>query len=234
MKTAILKITLCALFLASSNLAFAQKNTKELKEVYDFDYIYKLKMTHTKDDIQFDYYLKNDVEYFGFLMPMMSKNKDGMEMFTVMDTENKVTAMFMEVMGRKIVQKTKIKLDDFDADNDVSDYTIKEIGSKTILGYDCQGFVMENKDTELTFYITDKAPVSFNKIWDNNGKTKMPKGFNSAWMKKYSENGLMMEMQYVDKKKSKNNVTMTCIAIDKTDFSIQTSSYGSLLGGFGG
>ena len=225
----LLRVVFGFIFLWSSNQILAQNNSKELKDIYDFDYTYKLKMTNNKDDIQFDYYLKKDAEYFGFALPMMGKDQQGMNMFTVMDNENLVTAMFMEVMGKKVVQKTKIKLSDFDADNNASDYTIKEIGSKTILGYKCQGFIMENKDSEITFYITDEAPISFNKIWDT-GKNKMPKGFNPSWMKKYSD-GLMMEMQYVDKKKSKNNMTMTCIALEKTDFSITPSNYGSMLGG---
>lgn len=233
METTLFRVVLAFIFLCSSNLILAQKNTKELQDNYDFDYTYKLKMTSKKDDIQFDYYLKKDAPYFGFAIPLMTKDQEGMNLFTVMDTETAVTAMFMEVMGRKVVQKSKIKLSDFDSDDNTSDYTIKEIGSKTILGYNCQGFIMENKESEVTFYITDEAPVSFNKMW-NTGKNKMPKGFNPAWMKTYSENGLMMEMDYVDKKKSKNNMTMTCVGLEKTDFSIQTTDYGSMLGAFSG
>ena len=233
MKNTIFRVVLGFTFLFSSNLLLAQNNSKELKDSYDFDYTYKLKMTNKKDDIQFDYYLKKDAGYFGFAIPLMTKEQEGMNMFTVMDNDRAVTAMFMEVMGKKVVQKSKIKLSDFNSDNDTSDFTIKEIGSKTILGYNCQGFIMENKESEITVYITDEAPVSFNKMWDT-GKNKMPKGFNPSWMKKYSENGLMMEMHYVDKKKAKNNMTMTCVALEKTDFSIQTSNYGSMLGAFGG
>ena len=233
MKTTLFKAFLGFIFLFSSNHILAQKNAKDLKDNYDFDYIYKLKMTNNKDDIQFDYYLKKDAGYFGFALPLMTKEQEGMNMFTVMDNDRAVTAMFMEMMGKKVVQKSTIKVSDFDSDNDTSDYTIKEIGSKTILGYKCQGFMMENKENEITIYMTDEAPISFNKIWDT-GKNKMPKGFNPAWMKKYSENGLMMEMHYVDKKKSKNNMTMTCIELEKTEFSIQASDYGSMLGAFSG
>lgn len=233
MKTSVFNVILTFTFLFSSNLILAQKESSELKDSYDFDYIYKLKMTNKKDDMQFDYYLKKDAGYFGFELPAVTKGQEGMNMFTVMDNDNSVTAMFMEMMGKKVVQKSKIKLNDFDSDNDTSDFTIKEIGSKDILGYTCQGFIMENKDSVITVYITDEAPVSFNKIW-NTGKNKMPKGFNPDWMKKYSENGLLMEMDYIDKKKSKNNMTMTCVALEKTDFLIQASDYGSMLGAFGG
>ena len=233
MKTTLFKVFLGIIFLFSPHHLRAQKDSKELKDNYDFDYIYKLKMTNKKDDIQFDYYLKEGAGYFGFALPIMTKEQEGMNLFTVMDTDRAVTAMFMDIMGKKVVQKSKIKLSDFDSEQDTSDYTIKEIDSKTILGYKCQGFVMESKKTEITVYMTDEAPISFNKVWDT-GKNKMPKGFNPAWLKKYSDNGLLMEMHYVDKIKAKNNMTMTCTALEKTDFSIQASDYGSMLGAFTG
>lgn len=223
---------LCFSLLLSSTLFFAQNNSKELNDTYNFDYIYKLEMTSKKDVIEFDYYLKKDAGYFGFDLPTISKSQEGVKMFTVIDNDNEVTAMFMEMMGKKMLKKSKLKLSDFDSD-DNSDYKMEKIGSKTILGYNCDGFVMEDDKSKLTFYMTNEAPVSFNQIWDT-GKAKLPKGFNPAWMEKYAENGLMMEMQYVDKKKSKHNMTMECVGLEKTDFSIQTSDYGSMLGAFGG
>lgn len=231
MKNKLLTLFLCVSISIYSVSLFSQ-GSKELQASYDFDYLYKLEMTNKKDVIEFDYYLKKDAGYFGFQLPTMTKGQEGMNMFTVMDNDNEVTAMFMEMMGKKIVKKTKIKLSDFDTD-DTSDYKIDKIGSKTILGYNCEGFVMEDSKSKVTFYITNEAPVSFNKIW-NTGKTNMPKGFNPAWMEKYAENGLMMEMDYVDKKKTKNNMTMECVGLEKTDFSIQASDYGSMLGAFGG
>lgn len=189
-------------------------------------------MTHKKDDIQFDYYLKKDADYFGFDISAMTKGNADMKMFTVMDNGNAVTAMFMEMMGKKIVRKSKIKLSDFTSDEDANDFTFTKIASKTILGFDCDGFVGENKDSQVTFYITNEAPVSFSKIWETD-KNKTPKGFNPAWVEKYTDNGLLMEMDYVDKKKSKNNMTMECVGLEKTDFSIQASDYGSMLGALG-
>lgn len=231
MKNNLLTIFLCISF-SMYSFSIISQNSKELQASYNFDYIYKLEMTSKKDVIEFDYYLKKDAGYFGFQLPTVSKDQEGMNMFTVMDNDNQVTAMFMEMMGKKIVKKSKIKLSDFGTD-DTSDYKIDKIGSKTILGYNCEGFVMEDAKSKITFYITNEAPVSFNKIW-NTGKTNMPKGFNPAWMEKYAENGLMMEMDYVDKKKTKNNMTMECVGLEKTNFSIQASDYGSMLGAFGG
>lgn len=232
MKSSVVRVALCFLFLFSTSIVLSQKGSKELKDLYNFDYIYKLKITNKKDEIQMDYYLKKDAGYFGFDISEMTKGQKDMKMFTVIDYDNSTTGMFMEMMGKKMVQKSKIKLSDFDLDENDPDFTITKIGSKTILGYNCQGFVMENKDSEVTVYLTDEAPVSFNKVWDNS-RSKMPKGFNPAWMETYAENGLMMEMQFIDKKKKKNNTTMLCVGLEKTDFSLQASDYGSMLGALG-
>jgi hypothetical protein len=220
-------------FLFVFQTGYSQKVSKiQLPATYDFDYTYKLKMTHKKGDINLTYFLKEGAQYFGFDTADMTKGSDT-KMFMVMDGNLGVTAMFMEMMDKKIVQKTKLKASDFDNDSDDSEYTFTKIDSKTIMGYECEGFVSENDDNKITFYITDDVPVSFNQVFGANVK-QMPKGFNPDWMKKYAENGLMMQMIFVDKKKSKNSMTMDCIGLDKTDFSINASAYGSMMSAFGG
>lgn len=230
MKNSVIVSALLALaFLFPNTNVQAQGNSKAIEDVYAFDYIYKLNMATKKDDILFDYYLTNDANYFGMdISSAISNDKNEMKVFTVVDSENAVTAIFMEMMGKKILKKSKFKIDDFDSKEDDS-FTFTKIDSKTILGYQCDGFVGENKDSKITFYITNEAPVSFNKMWKND-KSKTPKGFNPAWVEKYTDNGLLMEMDFVDKKKSKNNMTMTCVGLEKTDFSVDTSEYGSMLG----
>ncbi|MFD2915103.1 DUF4412 domain-containing protein [Psychroserpens luteus] len=219
-------------FLFIFQAGYSQKASKiELPSTYDFDYTYKLKMTHKKGDLVLTYFLKKDAQYFGFDTADMTKGSDT-KMFMVMDTNLGVTAMFMEMMGKKIVQKTKLKTSDFDDDSDNSNYTFTKIDSKTIMGYECEGFMSENDEHKITFYITDDVPVSFNQVFGANAK-QMPKGFNPDWMKKYAENGLMMQMIFVDKKKSKNSMTMDCVGLDKTDFSINASAYGSMMSAFG-
>jgi hypothetical protein len=220
-------------FLFVFQTGYSQKASKiQLPTTYDFDYTYKLKMTHKKGDMELTYFLKEGAQYFGFDTGDMTKGSDT-KMFMVMDGSIGVTAMFMEMMGKKVVQKTKLKGSDFDTNSENSDYTFTKIESKTIMGFECEGFVSENDENKITFYITDDVPVSFNQVFGSNAKN-MPKGFNPDWMKKYAENGLMMQMIFVDKKKSKNSMTMDCIGLDKTDFSIDTSAYGSMMSAFGG
>ncbi len=230
----ITKFAIYLTFLMIFQFGFSQKTSKvELPSTYDFDYIYQLKMTYKKGDVTFDYYLKEGGTYFGFDSAEMSKSSPDTKMFMVMDSNLNITAMFMEMMGKKVVQKTKLKASDFESDDDMSEYTFTQIDSKTINGYECEGFLSENDKVKMTFYITDDVPVSFNQGFGNNMKN-VPKGFSAALLKKYADNGLMMEMIYEDKKKSKNNMTMQCTDLEKTDFSIDTSKYGSMMGAFGG
>ncbi|WP_296380135.1 DUF4412 domain-containing protein [Winogradskyella sp.] len=227
-------VLICCFTLQCVSAQLGKASKVKLPATYDFDYIYKLKMTHKKGDMTFDYYLKENAEYFGFNSAEMSKSSPDTKIFMVMDNNLNITAMFMEMMGKKIVQKTKLKASDFNSDDEnMSDYKFTEIESKTINGFECEGFVSENDKMKITFYITDDVPVSFNQIFGANMKS-LPKGFNPAIMKKYEENGLMMEMIFEDKKKSKNNMTMECTSIEKTDFSIDTTKYGSMMGAFGG
>jgi len=229
-KTSVICFLLC--FISQQGFAQMPNSKKvDLPATYTFDYNYKLKMTSQsqKDEMVMDYYLKKDADYFGFKMNQM-KTEQG-DMFFVMDNKLNVNAMFMDLMGQKMVQTSSLDMKEMTKEDAESnkDFNIKKIGTKTILGYDCQGFVTDNEDAEITFYIAENAPVSFNKMWDANSK-HMPKGFNAEWLKKM-ENGLMMEMTYKDKKKSKSDMTMTCVGLEKTDFSIKTSEYKS---GFGG
>jgi hypothetical protein len=90
------KFVLLLTLLLGFQITYAQKASKvELPSTYDFDYIYKLKMTHKKGDITFDYYLKKGSEYFGFDSEVMAKGSKDTKMFMVMDNELNIKAMFM-------------------------------------------------------------------------------------------------------------------------------------------
>lgn len=220
--------TFFALFIISQ-LTFAQfgkANKVQIPANYDFTWIVKMEMKTKKHTFGMDYYMKEDTKYFGIKNDMLAKQGQGGDIFMVMDIDLEVTSMFMEMMGKKIIQKTSIKGIGDTVENDDS-YTYEKIGSKTILGYHCDGFKAENDEHSITFYVSNEVPVSFTQLWDADKKT-MPKGFNTAWMKKYAENGAVLEMQFDDKKKSKNNMIMTCTGIEKTDFSIKTTDYKSM------
>lgn len=88
---------------------FNTGNTKAspdlIADSYTFTWKYSLKMTTKDGQMILDYYLHPGAGYFGFTTEAMNS------MFTVMDNENKITAMFMTSKGNNIVMASQISDD---------------------------------------------------------------------------------------------------------------------------
>lgn len=110
-------------------------------------------------------------------------------------------------------------------ESDMGDYEFKEIGTKEILGYTCQGFQMESDDTKMTMYVAFDIPVSFDNMYSGNNAKQLPKGFDPKWLDKIGDNSLMMEMDFVNKKKSKQSAKMTCVALENEPLTVNISEY---------
>jgi len=195
-----------------------------LPETYDFDWKYTMQMQTKEGSFIIIYYLKPDVKYFASKPDMKQSGVTG-DMYTVMDLDRNINTIFMDMNGQRMAMATSIPMDmDFEDEGSIADeYTFKEIGSKEIMGYTCQGFTMENNETKMTIYAAMEAPVSFSQIFGM--KTdKAPKGFNPKWLDKM-ENSLVMEVQYQDKKKKKNSLKMRCISLNEEFFSIDKNEY---------
>ena len=212
------------------NLDFGKMQTNAdpaiLPASYNFGWKYTLEMKHKKGTLKMHYYLSEDQLYFGS-RPEMEGGKAMGDMLMIMDPALSITAILMERNGRKFGQLISLPESLIDeaaeATEDMTDYTFKEIGTKDILGYECQGFEIENEEYKMQMYVALDAPVSFNNMAQGNNKT-LPKGFDPKWLKK-AENGLMMEMQFVHKKKSKLNSSMTCIGLEESPLEVFPSEY---------
>lgn len=192
----------------------------EIPASYDFDWEYTMNMETGEGDMDLVYHLKEDAPYFGI------KVTQAQDMFMVMDMEKLLTVMFFSSDDNKFVSANKLNEEMLDSPEDeevYEDMEINEIGKKTILGYECQGYKSENEDHIFTFYITDEAGVSFANMYQNEN-SHIPDGFNKDWLK----DGLMMAMDMEDKNNPENNAKMTCTQLEKKAFSIQKSDYNSL------
>ncbi len=199
--------------------------------IYDFEWKYTLQMTSKSGDMKIIYYLKPNAKYFGF-KPESAQTKSMGGMFTVMDEGMSKMLMFMDMNGSKIVNAMKMPKNMVEkAAENQKEYTMTELGTKTIMGYHCQGIKVENDEHTIISYYTTDAPVSFTQIYGSDPKN-MPKGFNPKFLKN-ADKALMMEMTMTDKKKSKRNMTMKCIELKKENLSINASEYKSFGGGFG-
>lgn len=197
----------------------------ELPDSYEFTWLYTLKMSHKKGDLNMNYFLKKDASYFGF-MPDVTDQKALGNMVMIMDQKVNMNVILMEQNGVKsgtAMDIGQFAIDTQEADNDVSDYQFTQLPSKEILGYTCLGYQMENDQFIMKMYLLPDAPVTLpNEILGN--QKNMPKGFDPKLLKK-AENSIMMQMDFIDKKKKKNNTTMTCTALEQQVQSFTISEY---------
>ena len=195
---------------------------------YDFEWKYTLQMVTDNGNFSIDYYFEPDARYFGMKPDMKEKRAKG-DMVMVSDMDRNIMTVFMDMGNEKMAMPSSMEIDMNDladeADSGAQDYTIKELGTKTILGYKCQGFKLENSDMEMIIYAAPDAPVSFNQIYGYGGDvSKAPKGFNPKWLKKM-ENSLVMEIEYKSKTENRYQGTMRCVALEKQPFTIYKKDY---------
>lgn len=204
--------------------------SKKLPEAFAFDWEYKTQLKSSKDEAMDMNYLiaSNSKDYFG--MEMSSKELKGKgKMIIVMDNKQKQNIMFMDMSGQKMAQTSKMP--EIKGNNKKDpEYSFKEIGSKTILGYESYGMKIENADYIATVYFTLDAPVSFSAFFAFANNKNAPKGFDPALLQVLQEDALIMEMTAVNKKKPKESFTMTAISLEQKETTIKTSEYQSMPG----
>ncbi|NLN30671.1 MAG: hypothetical protein GX158_05450 [Bacteroidales bacterium] len=185
-----------------------------LPDAYHFTYLYRLKMSTTEGDIDFDYYLNPNESYMG------TKIDAGIDMTMVFDEGNNVLLTFINDMPIATELDTA---EAFDDDMDIyNDYTFSELPDREFLGYNCVGRKMENDDYRFIIYIAPEMEAGFGKLFKSE-RANMPPAMQ-ATAKEY-ENGLMMYMEMHDKKnkKSKNTSgTMECLAFEPAELIIHT------------
>lgn len=206
-----------------------QKNSSKLPSTYKFNWKYSLKMSSKRSDVILDYYLNNNTANFANKTNSLN-TKETQNMLMVFDFNLKSLIMLMDYSGNRFGQI--MKMDEGmlrsitelnEKEENSNEYTIKKIGTKTILGKECQGYLIESDEYVAKSYILLNSPVSFKGFSQSNSKN-LPRGFNKEWLK-HAENGLLMEMKLTHKTKEKRNMTMTCIALEKKNITIKTSEY---------
>jgi 1-aminocyclopropane-1-carboxylate deaminase/D-cysteine desulfhydrase-like pyridoxal-dependent ACC family enzyme len=184
---------------------------------YDFTWKYTLKMSTKEGEIVFDYYLKPDVAYFGFTSAMMNN------MFTVMDNDQSVMAIFMDSKGNNIGMVNQIpEIDIGDADDVSENFTFETLPDKTINGFDCKGVKAVNEDYEMTMYFITDAEISFDDIYKSS-KTKIPDALKDYFNE--DDKILMIHMDMKNLKKKKESATMECIGLEEIQKTINKSDY---------
>jgi len=198
-------------------------DTSKIPDIYEFDWEFKTEMVSTKGEkAQMNYFLNSSKkDYAGMEMSINEGNQQG-TVKIVMDSNAEAMIMFMSANGQNMAQISKTPESKKKAK--AEEFSYKEIGTKTILGYNCFGIEVENKATIATMYYTLDAPVSFSAFF-NFAKNNAPKGFDPALVEVLKEEALLMEMHAVDKKKSDESYDLIPISLEKKATSIKKGDY---------
>ena len=192
---------------------------------YEFDWRYTLRMSHKKGDLKMHYFLNEEKNKAFGNKPEIPQGGMG-EMLMVFDPTLSTTTILMDYNGKKTgtITKNPDMMKAASEETDMQGYEFREVGTKEILGFACQGFQVENEEALMTMYVAFDTPVSFNNVYGNDPK-RLPKGFDLKWLEKAGENSLVMEMDFKNKKKPKQSVKMTCIDLEKESLTIDLSAY---------
>jgi len=194
---------------------------------YDFEWVYELELESpnykkNEGELFITYFLKEGAPYWA-----AEFNSGAAEnMMMVYDAPTNQMIMLLDQKGEKMAVATELPDLETAQENEMQDYKMTKISGKTILGKDCEGYKMENDEYEFTMYVTFDTKISFSDIYGKN--QQIPKNFDASWLKKGDNEGLLMEMQMIDKSKQKNNMNMKCVRLEKNNFSINTTAYKSL------
>ncbi|MBT8254213.1 MAG: hypothetical protein HKN00_08710 [Flavobacteriaceae bacterium] len=197
-------------------------DASKLQDVYQFEWEYKTVMKSNKETMKMNYLINPDSDYFG--MQISSKEYQQMDfMCIITDPKADIIATFMSAGGRSMGMLSPIKEEK--SKKSGPKYGYKEIGTKEILGYESYGIEIENEDYVGTIYFTLDAPVSFSALFSASKNKSAPKGFDPALMEVLEEDALIMEMDFIHKKKKKQSFTMTAVSLEKKQTQIKTKDY---------
>ena len=204
-----------------------------IPDTYKFQYVMDMKLTSTNkknDEMTLQYFIEPNASYFGNAMPNQETKS-----VIVYDLENQAMVTFMDNNGRKMAMKMRMPLEEKmqkmieksqkGENNTANTANITPLPSKTILGYNCKGYLVKQDEGTSKIYITDEAPVSFVGMFAN--LEKMQKNMNSSAIP-FGKNSLMMEMEYTSNKRKKDNMHMICTALKKEPFTIKKSEYSGM------
>ncbi len=203
----------------SSKKSKTTSEDKAPESVYSFSHKYVMQMESDKYNTTFTYFLAKDENYFGNTIENAST------MFNVMDLDKKTMYMFTEAGGKKMLMSTSLDVNDFVDDQESSNNDVKiekTNNTKVILNYTCREYKISSKDYNGSVWVTKEADITFPRAFYNIDDKKNQA--NQEWMKQVD--GLMMEMTMtVTTKKKPETLKMTCVALEETNFSINSKDY---------
>ena len=207
--------------LGSSMQLGNQVDYANIPDSYKFSWKYDMTIETREGATDLTYLFEEGAGYLGTLI-----NQEDNKIIMVFDPSRNLNLIYMANNKSKMVMGSEISITPEEVE-ELSDYEqmkITEIGKKEILGYDCTGYRMENEEYIVTSYLTNDTNLNFANMFQSKGNPKIPKSVDAEWFKKHSD-GLMLEMEMISKKNTKDNMKLYCTALSKQDISLNKSDY---------
>lgn len=196
----------------------------EIAASYKFQHRVEMIMTTGKDDLQIEYHLPDNGNY---MCTVVAAEEGAANNYSIIDLDNDAMIIFMNYGTQKMKMITDLKLDENDTtDDEEEEYTITKTGaSKSILGYNCEEYLIVGNDLKINAWITNETDIRFpSKFYSMEGSKK-----TNAQDWNEQVDGFAMEMTMVDTSKKKNNTTtLVCTALESSDLTINSNDYTNL------
>jgi hypothetical protein len=199
------------------------------EEVYHFDAYIQMELTTYKkngnldDQVLYDNYLhKEDADY-----AMEFKDKDARSTI-IFDTKNSAMLILTESDGERTGFATSIDpealAEEFEGyeeeDVDPDSYRPVKTGrTKTILGYSCDEYMVEEDGTEVHMWVSEKLGKEVRKEWMGNQQT-----FGTMFVHAHAMNGMVLEYDVVDADGAKSVMQVTKIDLNHAH-KVNTNGY---------
>lgn len=196
---------------------------ENLPEMYSFDWKYQLKMTNNQgeEDINFDYRLSSEGNYFGYSM------QQSQDMFSVVDSENEAIVSYMEEDGKSFAMSYSYPVSDVAQNTYMQgageEVEITELPERKILGYNARGYEIKTPETQMTVYVTSEAGISFSGL-SGLPEQGVPRGFTQNMEE--TENTLLLYMKFTDNEG--REMEMECVSLKEESFSKNNKDYNFL------
>lgn len=197
-----------------------QVEPSEIPDFYDFEWKYTFQMKTRNGERTMNLLFKKGAPYFGLQISEARKR------YLVVDPARNINVLFIGLEDAKITSATRIfepKPSGTKKGKKLGVFSFNKIGDKRIMGYDSEGFQAENNEFVYTFYIAKETGIGIHDFHRNSQKL-IPKNFNPNWLEK----GMLMQMISEGKKSVQDNITLTCIGIEKYSLQLRKKDNRSL------
>ncbi len=196
----------------------------ELPESYEFELTIAYEIqTEDEDPVNMSFVIAPEGEkYMGF-----TGIEQGQEFqYMVWDLERNVFVMYQEQDGKKSLMKlpnfASIAEADQEKQMEASEMEIRKTGeTKTILGYTCEKYIIEDDKTYGEAWIAADFPYSYERFSALVSTQMKTPGYSEL----SEQQGYALEMLTREKKKKAKTTIMKVIDIDESGFKIDNSEY---------